>query len=142
MFDEFGISDQQRKSLDIVVKQICETQTIKHILKSKKIKDISFSLILIDNQQAKRLNHQFRNKNTIPDILSFPFNEKEKNKMILGDIVITPSLVKKNYKDSNEGYQKLVIHGLLHLLGFDHIKNSDFKKMNSWENIIFQELKN
>jgi probable rRNA maturation factor len=127
VFDEFGISDQQRKSLDIVVKQICETQTIKHILKSKKIKDISFSLILIDNQQAKRLNHQFRNKNTIPDILSFPFNEKEKNKMILGDIVITPSLVKKNYKDSNEGYQKLVIHGLLHLLGFDHIKNSDFK---------------
>lgn len=142
MFDEFGISDQQRKSLDIVVKQICETQTIKRILKSKKIKDISFSLILIDNQQAKRLNHQFRNKNTIPDILSFPFNEKEKNKMILGDIVITPSLVKKNYKDSNEGYQKLVIHGLLHLLGFDHINNSDFKKMNSWENIIFQELKN
>jgi probable rRNA maturation factor len=51
-------------------------------------------------------------------------------------------MLEKNYKAIKEGYQKLLIHGLLHLLGFDHIKNKDFKEMNVLENMIAEELTN
>jgi len=140
VFDEFGIDSAQHKIVDEVVEELFKNQTFKRVLKLKKIKSVEFALVLVSNQKAKILNIKFRNKNEIPDILSFPFNEQEQNKTILGDIIITPSRLKKNYQNTKWGYQKLLIHGLLHLLGFDHIKNSDFKKMNSLENIIFQEL--
>jgi probable rRNA maturation factor len=142
VFDEFGIDGGQRKIIDNVVQEIFKAQTFNRLLKSEKIKNVEFSLVLVENQKAKILNNNFRNKNKIPDILSFPFNEQDKNKTILGDIIITPSEIKKNYKNIQSGYQKLLIHGLLHLLGFDHVKNADFKKMNSLETNIFQELNN
>ncbi|MFA5091182.1 MAG: rRNA maturation RNase YbeY [Candidatus Paceibacterota bacterium] len=108
-----------------------KTDSFCQILKSKKIKNVEFSLVLLEDKPAKKINNNFRHKNKIPDILSFPFKEKESDKTILGDIIITPHQLGKNYKDAIEGYQKLLIHGLLHLLDFDHIKNSDFKKMYS-----------
>lgn len=68
--------------------------------------------------------------------------ETEGKKTILGDIMITPKKLEKDYSDIKLGYQKLLVHGLLHLLGFDHIKDSDFKKMNLAESNILQELNN
>jgi len=115
---------------------------LKKELKNQNILEVSFSLILLENVEAKKINFYFRNKNKIPDILSFPFGEKEGKKSILGDIIITPKMLKRNYKAIEEGYQKLLIHGLLHLLGFDHIQDRDFKKMNNLENLILQELNN
>ena len=142
VFDEEAIAYEHKKIIDKVVKNIFESLSLLKIFKQYKIPEVSFSIILMSNQKAKKINNAFRHKNKIPDILSFPFNEKEKQKTILGDIIITPKLLEKNYKAIKEGYQKLLVHGLLHLLGFDHIKNSDFKKMNFWEDIIFQELNN
>lgn len=142
VFDELGVSQKHKKIIDVVIPKIFTTQTFKRVLKSKKINDVEFALVLVDNLKAKKLNNNFRNKNKIPDILSFPFKEKEKNKIILGDIIITPNLLEKNYQTVEEGYKKLLVHGLLHLLGFDHIKDSDFKKMYSLEKRIFQELNN
>jgi probable rRNA maturation factor len=68
--------------------------------------------------------------------------ESEGSKTILGDLMITPKKLEKDYANIKSGYQKLIIHGLLHLLGFDHINDSDFKKMNLAESNILQELNN
>ena len=68
--------------------------------------------------------------------------ESEGSKTILGDLMITPKKLEKDYSLIRDGYRKLIIHGLLHLLGFDHIKDSEFKKMNLAESNILQELNN
>lgn len=141
VFDEVLISDKEKKIIDDLIQEIFESQTFLKILKNKKIKNISFSLILIDNDEAKKLNKDFRNKDKIPDVLSFPFNEKESNTTILGDIFITPKELKKKYT-LRDGYLKLLIHGLLHLLGYDHIQDKDFAKMEKLETIIAKELNN
>jgi len=142
VFDEYMIILKDRRLLNNIIHNIFKSKTLIKIFKSKKISSISFSIVLVENLQGKKLNKYFRQKNTIPDILSFPFNEKDKNKYILGDMVITPRKLKQNYVTVKEGYQKLLVHGLLHLLGFDHIREKDFQKMNSFENIIYQELNN
>ena len=101
------------------------------------------SLLLSNNKKIKTLNSKFRNKNKSTDVLSFPFYEKEdlkrliaKEKIIyLGDIIINLDKI-KNKKDKLKfliEFNKLWIHGLLHLFGFKHYRNKDFKKMNRTE---------
>ncbi len=101
------------------------------------------SLLLSNSKKIKKLNSKFRNKNKSTDVLSFPFYKKEdlkrtiaKEKIIyLGDIIINLDKI-KNKKDKLKfliEFDKLWIHGLLHLFGFKHYRNKDFKKMNRTE---------
>lgn len=141
VFDEVLITSREKKIIDKLVQDIFKSSTFLKIVKRKKISNISFSLILVSNDKAKKLNKKFRNKDKIPDILSFPFNEKDNNVTILGDIFITPEELKKKYTIKN-GYSKLLVHGLLHLLGYDHIRNEDFIEMNELEIMISKDLNN
>ena len=96
------------------------------------------TLLLSGNNEIKKLNKKFRNKNRSTDILSFPFYDKadlkkklKKDKEVyLGDIIINFNKIKKrditNFKIE---FNKLLIHGLVHLFGHDHIKNKDYIKM-------------
>ena len=118
---------------------------LKSSISSLKNKNINFSLLLSGNKEIKLLNKKFRKKNKITDILSFPFDNlnklkkfKKKN-IYLGDIVINYYKIdKKNFK---ENFDKLWIHGFLHLLGYKHKKNDDYYKMNQLEKLIFNKIK-
>ena len=113
--------------------------------KNKKLKKnrIFCSLLLSGNQEIKNLNKKFRKKNKSTDVLSFPFHKKERLKLILkkekevylGDIVINLNKVKnkKNLKFFKLEFDRLWIHGLVHLFGYDHKKEKDFRKMNQIE---------
>ena len=98
-------------------------------------KEISLTLLLSNNKFIKKLNKDFRNKNKSTDILSFPFTKKKlrSKKIYIGDIIISYDFMNKpksqNIKDFKEKVVKTFIHGFLHLLGFDHIKDKDYKKM-------------
>ena len=110
---------------------------------------VFITVLLTDNNKIKLLNEKFRKKNKPTDILSFPFFDKKnfkKNskytKFYLGDIVISDGeFKKKNLNDFKNGFIKIFIHGFLHLLNFDHKSDKDFKRMNSIENKIFQNVK-
>ncbi len=112
-----------------------------------KKKQIFCTLLLSDNKEIKYLNKKFRKKNKTTDVLSFPFYSKtEFNKKIkkekevyLGDIIINLSKIKKKnlIKNFQIEFDRLWIHGLTHLLGYDHKKNKDFKKMNKIEKKYF-----
>ena len=107
-------------------------------------KNIIFCTLLLSNTKAiKKLNSKFRKKNKSTDILSFPFyskknlkkkikNEKE---IYLGDIIINLNKIrsKKNIKNFKLEFDKLWIHGLVHLFGYDHKKEKDYRKMNQVE---------
>ena len=109
---------------------------------SFKRKNHEFSILLTNNKEMKKLNHKFRKKNKTTDVLSFPIKIKNRKKLYVGDIAISFEIIKKRSKANNFKYEfdKTWIHGYLHLVGHDHKRIKDFKKMSKKENLILQYL--
>ena len=115
-----------------------------------KKKDIHCTLLLSGSSEIKKLNKKFRNKNKSTDVLSFPFYSKKKlekklkteKEIYLGDIIVNLNKIKnkKNIKDFKLEFNKLWIHGLIHLFGYDHKKIKDFDKMIKIENKFLSYL--
>lgn len=107
----------------------------------KENKDGTISLVFVGPNRMRKLNYKYRKKNKITDVLSFPqtkvegFVEPETN--LLGEIVICPRAIKKLAKRENLDYQKelirTLIHGILHLLGYNHIKKEEAEEMKKKE---------
>jgi len=97
-----------------------------------------FSLLLTSSKKMRNLNLKFKNKNKSTDVLSFPNNDKFLNTDYLGDVAINFEIVNKRSKDTNFNYEfdRMWVHGYLHLLGFDHKKIKDFAKMSKIEKKI------
>ena len=117
--------------------------------KNRKYKKKYFfcSLLLSGNKEIKKLNKKFRKKNKVTDVLAFPFqtkkdlnNKLKKNEEIyLGDIIINLNKIKnkKKLKAFKFEFDRLCIHGLVHLFGYDHKKNTDYIKMKKIEKEYF-----
>ena len=109
-------------------------------------KKVYLTLLLSNNKSIKNLNKKFRNKNKNTDILSFPLKQKLKNpkEVYLGDIIINFNHINRPKNLSNYDFKKKVIkifiHGFLHLLGFDHIKDKEYKTMLNEEEKIFKSI--
>jgi probable rRNA maturation factor len=112
---------------------------------------LNFTLLLSDGNEIKKLNKKFRKINKITDILSFPFYEKnilykllrkKQTSIYLGDIIVNlDKIIKKSKKESfNIVFDKIWIHGLVHLLGYRHKSNQDFSVMQKLENKIIKSL--
>ena len=121
----------------------------KKVLKLNKLKlfqnkSKSCTVFLTNNKTMKELNKKFRNQNKPTDVLSFPFDNKIKNKknIYLGDIAISYEIVNKRSKNSNFflEFDKMWVHGYLHLLGHDHKEKKDSKKMKKIENLILNKF--
>ena len=144
VFSEEKAWSKRLKNKNLFFKKICEAFPKKYQFLNKKV---SLSLLLSNNKNIKKLNKNFRNKNKSTDILSFPYSEKIKisKKTYLGDIIISYNyLDKPKSQDLNlfkEKVTKIFIHGFLHLLGFNHIKNKDYFKMLREENSIYKHVK-
>ena len=144
VFSEEKAWSKRLKNKDLFFKKVCQAFPKKYKFFNKKV---SFSLLLSNNRNIKKLNKLFRNKNKSTDVLSFPSNKKIKisNKTYLGDIVISYNYLdkpkSKDLKIFKEKVIKIFIHGFLHLVGFDHIKNKDYYKMAKEENFLFKSVK-
>jgi probable rRNA maturation factor len=110
-----------------------------------------FSLLLSGDKEIKKLNKKFRKKNKITDVLSFPFHEKEvlskliknkQNNIYLGDVIINLNKIvkKKNNNNFYNQFDKIWIHGLVHLFGYRHKSNKDFSIMQKLENKILKSV--
>ena len=114
---------------------------------SFKNKKTVITVLLSNNSKIKKLNKVFRKKNKPTDILSFPIKKKLDDKIFyLGDIIISYEFMNKpkkiNYIEFKDKVAKIFIHGFLHLMGLNHIKNKDFEKMNNEEIKLFNLVKN
>ena len=144
VFSEEKAWSKRLKNKDLFFKRICKAFPKKYKFPKK---NVSFSLLLSNNKNIKKLNKNFRNKNKSTDILSFPMNNKVKisKKTYLGDIIISYNFINKprsqNLKSFKEKAIKTFIHGFIHLLGFDHISDKDYVKMLREENLLYQSVK-
>ena len=119
--------------------------------KKFKKKQIFCTLLLSGSKEIRYLNKKFRKKNKATDVLSFPFHGKKNLKrelkkgkeIYLGDIIINYNKVTttKNLNFFKSEFDKLWIHGLVHLFGYDHKKEKDFKKMKKVENNYLRYIK-
>ena len=117
---------------------------ISKIIKFLKNKNIIFTIFLTNSWNMKKLNKKFRKKNGPTDVLSFPnFTLKnlkliKEKKIYIGDIATSYEIINSRSKKSNffDEFDKVWIHGFLHLIGYDHIKNKDYYKMSKVEKRI------
>lgn len=125
------------------------------LLKEKK--DYSLNVVLVGRNRIRYLNKRFRGKNKVTTVLSFPeedikkptkkelqFIELQKEEKLLGEIILCPSRIKKLVRREKEDFKKMLcfyfLHGLLHLLGYDHQKEEDAQKMEKKEKELMQVL--
>ena len=143
VFSEEKAWSKRLKKKDLFFKKICSLFPKKYQFLNKKV---NFTLLLSNNKEIKKLNKKFRNKNKSTDVLSFPFNSlTEKSKITyIGDIIISYNFMDKpksqNLKSFKEKTIKIFIHGFLHLLGFDHVRDKDYKKMLKEEEILYKSV--
>ncbi len=143
VFSEEKAWSKRLKNKDIFFKKICKAFPKKYKFLNKKV---TFTLLLSNNKNIKKLNKVFRKKNKSTDILSFPLDKKIKfsKNTYLGDIIISYNYLDKprsqDLKSFKEKVAKILIHGFLHLLGFDHKKNKDYSKMLKEENLLFKSV--
>jgi len=109
-------------------------------------KKVSLTILFSNNKNIKKLNKKFRKKNKATDVLSFPSEKKFniKKSHYIGDIVISYEFMNKpkalSALEFKNKVTKIFIHGFLHLLGYDHIKLKDFKKMLIEEEKIYKTI--
>ena len=110
-------------------------------VKSLKKKNFQFTLLLTNKTFIKKLNKRFRKKNKETDVLSFPINSHF-NKNYKGDIAICYEIINLRSKKTNFNFEfdKMWIHGLLHLLGYDHARQKDYKQMLRKEQDILKQV--
>ena len=129
------------KNPDIYLRN--QTKNLNKKIQIFKKKNIFCTILLSDSREIRKLNKKFRNRNKSTDILSFPFYKKKelqsrfkKNKEIyLGDIILNFDKMKnkKDHKNFKLEFDKLWIHGFVHLFGYDHKKKKDFYVMQKVE---------
>ena len=109
---------------------------------SFKKKKQEFSILLTSNKKMKSLNLNFRKKNKITDVLAFPYKTIAKNNYYIGDIAISYEIINKRSKYSNFflEFDKTWVHGYLHLIGYDHKKLIEYKKMIKKENLVLKHF--
>ncbi|WP_438970732.1 rRNA maturation RNase YbeY [Methylophaga sp.] len=107
--------------------------------------DCELSIRLVDEDESAELNGQFRGKNYATNVLSFPFDsEIALEPMLLGDLVICVPVVEKEAeqqgKATEDHWAHMVVHGCLHLLGYDHIEDEEAEQMETLEIQILQTM--
>lgn len=110
------------------------------------------SVSFVDNDEIKALNHAYRNKDEVTDVLSFALQEGtdhieyEASDMPypLGDIVISLSRAKDQAEEYNHSFKRelafLCVHGLLHVLGYDHMNDHDEREMFSKQHKLLEKF--
>ena len=121
---------------------------ISQIVKFFKGKNITFTILLTNSLNIKKLNKKFRKHNKSTDVLSFPFFPQNnlmlirQKKIYIGDIAVSYDIINFRSKKNNFllEFDKVWVHGLLHLIGYNHVQNKDYFKMNKIEKRILNSI--
>ncbi|MGJ8526694.1 Endoribonuclease YbeY [Halomonadaceae bacterium LMG 33818] len=99
----------------------------------------------VDEEESRELNHQYRGKDSSTNVLSFPFEAPPGMDIpLLGDLVISPHVVQQEaneqHKALEDHFAHMIIHGTLHLMGYDHIDDDEAEEMEQLERGLLARL--
>lgn len=126
-------------------------KTIQYLIDTQLLENsnIELSIVVVDKVESQLLNTEYRQQNKSTNVLSFPFDTPEifkqhQQSRILGDIVICAPIIELESQQQNKNIQQhwahMLVHGVLHLLGYDHINNNDAQIMEELEIKILDHL--
>lgn len=116
-------------------------------LKHEKVNNAIFSIIFVEDEEIHKINREYRNVDRITDVISFAFEDNENimynDIRMLGDIYICIPQMKRQAESYGHSEKRelsfLTVHGLLHLLGYDHMEENDEKEMFALQELILDE---
>lgn len=132
---------------DDLIKEVKElNKFIKYVVKKEDIKDAYFNIIIVNNSDIKKLNKKYRNTDKETDVITFALEDEKEMKSkvrILGDIYISIDKVKEQSKLYDHSIRRelsfLALHGILHLLGYDHEEKEKEKTMFDKQEKLLEE---
>ena len=154
--EKIDVSDSLTSHLEKVIAFVLKEECVKE--------ECEISLVFVDNDEIKNINRETRNIDKVTDVLSFPMLDYEKGKvykdlyldfkfdstffddgnLVLGDIVISLERSLEQSVEFNHSFFRetsyLVIHSVLHLLGYDHMEEDEKKIMREREEVILEKL--
>lgn len=118
---------------------------LKEVLISEKQTDTELTIRIVDEKESAELNEQYRHKTGSTNVLSFPFERPEEVELdLLGDLVICSDVVIREAAEQNKielaHWAHMVVHGTLHLLGYDHLTSAEANIMEQKEIKILSQL--
>ncbi|MDO8885844.1 rRNA maturation RNase YbeY [Candidatus Oleimmundimicrobium sp.] len=137
---------QDRVEIDLApLKKLAEFTLVSEEIDSS----AELSIVFMDEEEIERLNLQYRGVEEPTDVLSFPLYEKmppgkTERPLILGDVIICPTVAQRNVLEDSHSLEEelnlLLVHGILHLLGYDHVDYKDKKLMKAREKEILSKF--
>ncbi|MBM3351422.1 MAG: rRNA maturation RNase YbeY [Betaproteobacteria bacterium] len=120
---------------------IPDTRRLRHWAKVALRVDTQVTIRIVDEPEGRELNHTYRGKDYATNVLTFVLTEEP---CLMGDIVICAPVVEKEareqHKDLHAHYAHLVVHGILHLHGYDHETEPQAELMEGIETAIITKL--
>ena len=134
-------TNEEIKELDIL------NDLLEFALKKEKQEHVIFNIIIVDNEYIHKLNKEYRNVDRPTDVISFALEDNGSMETaygrILGDIYISIDKAREQAKEYGHSLKRelafLSIHGLLHLLGYDHMEEEEEKVMFGRQELILDE---
>jgi probable rRNA maturation factor len=126
------VANEQSRSVD----EERLSSLTRHVLEIEDVdEDIEVSVLLVTPDHIRQLNSRYAGADHATDVLAFPMMEDEEDEtVLLGDVVICPEIAARNARSIGHGLEReldtLVVHGTLHLLGYDHQDREDRTRMN------------
>ena len=139
-YDENMLSDELKRDLSSIgLRELCEFALFAEGIDCNA--QVNVSITLVDNEQMQALNSKFRGIDAPTDVLSFEMDDawENNNSQVreLGDIFIAPKVAREQCEKFNMTFEGemslLLVHGILHLCGYDHIEDADAKIMQARE---------
>ncbi|HVL64201.1 MAG TPA: rRNA maturation RNase YbeY [Actinomycetota bacterium] len=120
---------------DVPVDERRVSALARHTLRSEDIADgCELSVLFVGADHMRRLNHRFAGNDYATDVLAFPMMDDDDGVLVLGDVVVCPDVARRNASRLGHGLGEeldaLVVHGTLHLLGYDHQGVDDKARMD------------
>ena len=136
------------KKRKVIISKLFIVKLIKNILKDETFSNIPrnlfISVVISNNRFIQKINKIYRGKDKATDVLSFNLDFNSKKYYILGEIIISYDMLLKysltDSTDIKDEFNRILIHSLLHLTGYDHESNNDAIKMREKELSIYKNL--
>ena len=122
-------------------------EVLDYTLKHENVENAIFSIIFVEDEEIHEMNKNYRNVDRVTDVISFALEDNEDivydNIRVLGDIYICIPQMKRQAIEYGHSEKRelsfLAVHGLLHLLGYDHMTEEDEKVMFSLQELILND---
>ena len=152
IYKDIELETKEKRSNENIIKIVLDKCFEEEKIQNSKL---LVTITLTNANNIRKINKEYRNIDRATDVLSFPMFEKDelkekiRNKKfehedVLGDIIISIPKVEEQAKEYGHGFERelsyMIVHGFYHLMGYDHIKEEDKKKMRPKEEKILNDL--